>query len=512
MARLTVGNPRDPPVPGPGLGPALGTCSALPRPRFSRNMRDSTHLPHARAGTVEPTVPVELTERSLRDAVAVLGEWDADGARAAESALGWLGWEGEGPLLLRRYDVQLFVWYQLPRKFLAPLDDKRETADALARLLERLGGRAATYAEVCRSPETDRLLYAWEAEDPDAWRLFRGLLDGSGIEPPDTGLLVWGQVMGLEEACVREEVALALEHATEEGSLSPGARGFRRRQAEAVKAALRQPRNGEAGQTRIEAVHAERMEDWLERGHSRGNSARRAIVKRVASVVAADPPVIEPDLATAALSPALWLLEQAMDGVTLTQTGALNRALVREVAERWPGWWNAPLFGPPHREDDLTFLCELHQLLRQLRLVRRDKRRIVITARGRELHDDPAELLVTLAVELLRGESFPSACAELASALILDGMVADYSRTIARAIHPAIVAEGWQCDGDSPSERDVAWGVAGFLRPAESLGLLTPGEGASRYSRDQLMLTPAGRVALTAGLRARAFAAAAGPY
>lgn len=50
-------------------------------------------------------MPVELTERTLRDTVAVLGEWEPDGARAAESALGWMGWEGDGPLLLRRYDV-----------------------------------------------------------------------------------------------------------------------------------------------------------------------------------------------------------------------------------------------------------------------------------------------------------------------------------------------------------------------------------------------------------------------
>ncbi len=54
-------------------------------------------------------MPVELTERALRDAVAVLGEWDHNGAHTAQAALEWMGWEREGPLLLRRYDVQLFV-------------------------------------------------------------------------------------------------------------------------------------------------------------------------------------------------------------------------------------------------------------------------------------------------------------------------------------------------------------------------------------------------------------------
>ena len=167
-------------------------------------------------------MPVELSERELRDAIAVVGEWDREGAQSAQSAFEWMGWEGEEPLFLRRYDVQLFVWYVLPRKYLVGLDRKEAVAAALARTLERLGGQAAGYAEVCRAPETQRLLRAWEAEDPAAPRTFRELLDGSGIEPPDTDLLAWGSVMGFEEARVREQVATALEEAIESGDLSPG--------------------------------------------------------------------------------------------------------------------------------------------------------------------------------------------------------------------------------------------------------------------------------------------------
>jgi Exodeoxyribonuclease V, gamma subunit len=126
-------------------------------------------------------------------------------------------------------------------------------AAALARTLERLVDRAASYAEMCRSDETDELLQAREADDPSAWKRFRDLLGRSGLEPPDTDLLAWGQVMGLEEARVREQVAIALEEA-----------------------------------------------------------------------------------ARSTLAPVLWLLERADGGVALTETGALNRALVREAVERWP--------------------------------------------------------------------------------------------------------------------------------------------------------------------------------
>jgi len=318
--------------------------------------------------------------------------------------------------------------------------------------------------------------------------------------------------MGLEEARVREQVALALEQAIEEGRLCPGTRGFRRRQAEAAEAALREPWDGGDGLTRIQAVHAERMEGWLQRGHTRGSPERRAIVERVAAVVAADAQAIEPDLARTALAPAMWLLERARDGIALTQTGALNRALVREIVERWPGWWDTDLFGAPNREDEVALLHELHHLLRRLRLVRRAGRRIVITTRGGQLAESPPELLLALSEALFARESFSATCAELAGALMLDGAEADYSRTLAGAIHPAIVAEGWQSDGESPSERDVAWAVADFLRPAESIGLLRRGKGASRYSRDPLFLAPAGRVGIAAGLRARGLAPATGPF
>ena len=453
-------------------------------------------------------MPVELSERELRDAIAVVGEWDCEGAQAAQSAFEWMGWEGEEPLFLRRYDVQIFVWYVLPRKYLVGFDGKEAVAAALARALECLGGQAAGYADVCRAPETRRLLCAWEAEDPAAPRTFRKLLDGSGIEPPDTDLLIWGSVMGLEEARVREQVAIALEEAIESGDLSPGSRGFARRQAEVAKAALREPWDGEDGRSRLRAVHDERLEGWLQRGPGGRADARRAVLDGIAGAVSSEPPAIDFDGARSALEPALWLLEQGNDGIGLTQTGALNRALVREVAERWPSWWEADLFGPPHREDDVTPLWELHQLLRELRLLRRKGRRVKTTKRGRELSGDPPALLEALATELLRGENFYAACAELAGALILGGAPADYGETLAERVHPAVAAAGWQSGEESPSVRDVSWHIASFLRPAEAIGVLVDEGSGSRLSRKPLVLTEAGRTALTAALRVRALAPA----
>jgi hypothetical protein len=457
-------------------------------------------------------VPVELTERALHDVIAVMGEWNRDGAQAAESALNWMGWEGEGPLLLRRYDVQLFAWYTLPRKFLTSLEHKREATAALAQTLERLGGRAAGYAEVCRSAETDELLRAWQAEDPNARRRLRELLDRSGIEPPDTELLSWGHVMGFAEASIREQVSTALEQAIEDGRLTPVASSFRRRQAQIVDATLLEPEDEDDGRTRLQVIHAERLERWVRHGNTRGSHERRASIAPVAGLLASEPPTVDPAAAHVAMEPALWLLEQATNGITLTQTGALNRALVREVAQGWPSWWNAELFGPPKRQDDLGLLCELDALLRELRLVRPTKRQVVITAKGRTLLTDPPQLLITLTTALLAGDSFRAACAELAAALILDGTIASYSGALAERIHPAIVAEGWQAAGEPPHLQDVRWTISDFQRPAEAIGILERRESGSRLKPDPLILTPVGRVALIAALRARALATATGPY
>lgn len=448
-----------------------------------------------------------MSERALRDALAVIGEWDRDAARDAQSALGWMGWEEDGPLHLRRYDVQIFVWSILPRKYLASLEEKRQIAGSLATLLERLGGPAAGYADVCRSPETDDLLRAWEDEDPAAPKRLRELMEGSGLEPPDTALHRWGDMMGLEEARARDRVATALEEALEGGRLEPGASAsHRRRQADVADAAVLEPRDDDPGRSRLDAVLAERLERWLGRGGGSLSPARGAIIDPVAALIEAGEPEIESAAAGAAVVPALWLLDRAGDGIALTQTEALSRAFVREAAERFPHWWEADLFGPPHRETDVTLLRELHWLLRRLRLLRRTGRRVVVTKRGRDLAAQPPALITALATELLAGEAFPAACAELTAALILGGAAIDYSDRLAERIQPAIAADGWRSAGEPPDVRDIRWTIASFLRPAEAAGVLVRGERESRSSALASRLTEAGRPALIAGLRARALA------
>lgn len=66
--------------------------------------------------------------------------------------------------------------------------------------------------------------------------------------------------------------------------------------------------------------------------------------------------------------PVRLVLGLAADGVKLTPGGRLPRALVRQVQERYPNWY--PLGRPASIEEDLPPLSALHDLLREVGLLR----------------------------------------------------------------------------------------------------------------------------------------------
>jgi hypothetical protein len=426
-------------------------------------------------------MPIRLEAETLHHALARLEEWDHDAAADARASLTWLGWDVDGPLHLRRYDLLLHLWYELPTKVSGSLEDKHARAVALGRLLELTP--AADYAPLCREPQTLDQIALWEPSDARARRALGRLLDASGIEPPDTPLLAWSSVMGLVEAQAREDVAHALEIALEAGTLVPGTAGVKGRQAEVVADVLTPGR--------LESIHAERLERWRDDHRS---PTRTTIIDRVADTLKRPP--VTTDVSDAVVI-ARWLLDRGVDGIALTQTGALNRALVREAVELRPDWWDTALFGPPNREDEIVPVGRLHDLLRDLRLLRRSGRRIVATKRARTLLADPAALLDECATALLAGDTFDAVVGELAAALMLAGERMEYG-VLERAIHPAIVEQGWQSATGPPSVHAVGGAIGHLLAGLEALDLVT---GTRRTG---LALTPAGRYALHVGLRARA--------
>ncbi|HET9153355.1 MAG TPA: hypothetical protein VFN85_04490 [Solirubrobacterales bacterium] len=445
-------------------------------------------------------MPVELSPTAVARALARLGEHDLEAPGDVEAALELIAGreDDDAPLEVSRYRLQLFLWYQLPCKLLAPLAVMREVAGRLGRFLELFGEDAETYARLCTSEETMAMLEAWEEDDPAADERLREALVASGLEPPDTEVLAWRPVMGFEEARLRDQVALELERWIEREHVDTGARGFKRRQADLVAEFLRQPASELGGLAPLGVVVAERIEHWA-RG---GSEARAELIAPVLPMLRG--PTAEEEEMCESMEPLAWLLERAAEGIGLTQTGALNRDLVQRSVERFPAWWSAER---PQREEDVASLCEVHELARRMRLLRRSARRAVLTARGKALLGDRRGLRDAAAPHLIAAEGFSGAVQELTVAVLLAGPERGSLDDLVARVHAAIVAEGWNAAGQAPAALDVracAWEV---LRPAQALGLLVHEyeyDRERRRARDELTLSAAGREALRLALRARA--------
>jgi hypothetical protein len=159
----------------------------------------------------------------------------------------------------------------------------------------------------------------------------------------------------------------------------------------------------------------------------------------------------------------LWLLDELTRGVTLTQTGALPRALVRAAVGRYPDWWDTATVGPPYQEAELYPLRMLHDLVDELKLARRQRATLQLSPSGRALRAEPQRLLSEVAAAIAR---------DLPSELDL-------------ALARALVND----------QTEVAWPV---------LGLLTPFNGIAVERRTPTALTSGGHTLAATILDARA--------
>jgi hypothetical protein len=162
------------------------------------------------------------------------GAWALD----ARSAWDWLTASGDVPLVTL-HDLEYFLWYQLPAKFLTGHYHHRAVAAALGDLLSDLG--YGDGAALSRGPLTMHVLAEWEKGRSSGYRALRKALDASGVEPPDTDALAWGSVMGTVEASVFQTASSVLERALAEGAFTPGARGWKQAQAEVMRRFLTTP-------------------------------------------------------------------------------------------------------------------------------------------------------------------------------------------------------------------------------------------------------------------------------
>ena len=405
----------------------------------------------------------------------------AEDAGALYDALTW----GEGLETITQHGLQTLLWYELPRKFVGG-PPKLEMALALGHLLERAG--MPRYAAICRSQETAGVLAAWERGDRDGFAALGRAMDRSGVEPPDLPDFEWGDVMDGLEAGTRELVSQRLELAIAAGNLRPCAPGWRERQREIAGQLLLAPRADLHGQSPLAAIRAQRARAWA----CRRSGARRKLLEPLLAELSG-----ELDRHAARPLPALaWLLRRSAEGLPLTAAGFLAPAFVREAVERF----GLESYGDsPRRESDVPALGELHDLILELRAVRKRKRELRLTPSGRALIEDPAALWQAAAGGLTAGGGFAATASELALALVLEVRSPDDSQARLATI---LEEEGWreQQTGLPPSRETVMAYYFGVVRRLRAVGGLT----GERWFERPIELSPPGRAVALEALRQRA--------
>lgn len=429
--------------------------------------------------------------------IAAVGRGDlalADRMRVAADGLT----AGEGEEVITQASLQRFLWYDLPRRH--PDDPWRPLAEAAAVLLALLD--LDRYAAIARSTTTGAVLVAWEEEPGKGFSAFRSATAASGVEPPDTGLLTWGEVYGMEEAWVLHAVEVALERAVVAGELQPGRGSWRQVAARICDGVLQVPA-GSAGVTPLQAVLEERADTWVRHGRPAELQEWREAARTQMDLL--EPVNVAASEGGAAIAPMRWLVERCSEGVPLTQAGYLPPALVQEAVDRF-GWWG--LRGRPRSEVDVHQLGALRETATRLRLVGRRSRRLVATRRGALLANDPVGLFRAVAATLACEDEYLAMLSELVAHRLLAGQAADHA--LEHAIGPIIEAQGWLAGREPVSAERAGWSVHRALYYWRLFGLLVETrprwEGGRQTVLAVTALTPAGRAAALALLRARATA------
>ncbi len=435
-----------------------------------------------------------MTRQQVDAAVERVRARDETLGRFARSAASWLTAD-EGVGMLDQLSLQEFLWWHLPRK--VPQSDWDDLVRGAAGVLAELG--LDRYVEIANSAVTQRILGAWRFNPDQAAKLARDAEKSSGVLPPDTDLIQWGSIMGIYENSARVAVAQALEAAIVAGVFAPGARGWKTKASEVCDATMRETRDEEFGQTLLGLVETERAGSWLAAARNdrlrqwRGDVSRRLMHE------------IEPPAGVeAVVAPMRWLLGRAGEEITLTPSNYIARPLVLEAIEHFDWWdWEKP----PHSEADVHELSELREVAQARRLIRRRGKKLLATARGRELVDHPAALWHDLARSLGGTDDFGLMVAELIGLRLLDGEAIG-SETLAHAAGPILAEQGWRSGGEPLGHRDITWAVAERLHWWRVLDLVD--EERPRYVDGQrtgdwrVALNDNGEATVLAFLRSRA--------
>ena len=180
---------------------------------------------------------------------------------------------GEGIAMIHQAALQQYRWWYLPRDY--PKNEWQGLVEAATALLDELG--LPHLADVARCAATQTVLAAWAHGRKERAAAFRAAHAESGVEPPDTALLAWGSVMGVDEVRAVDAVERALGDAVAAGTLVPGAPRWHAKAAAITEAVLSRPLDLPPGQTLAALVTTERIGTWI-------NGARHPVQRSEADI------------------------------------------------------------------------------------------------------------------------------------------------------------------------------------------------------------------------------------
>jgi hypothetical protein len=416
---------------------------------------------------------------------------------AVQSVAGGLT-AGEGVDMIHQAALQQFLWWHLPRDY--PEDEWHGLVEATALLLDELGLKHL--ADLARSSETEKVLAAWRQGREKGAAAFRVAHAKSGVEPPDTTLLAWGSIMGVDEVRALDIVESALGDAIAAGNLVPGAPRWHAKAASITEAVLSRPLDLPPGQTLAGLVTTERIGTWIDSArHPTHKEWRSAVANRLLL------PIEPPSDPSGAVAPMRWLLERAAEpgGIELTQSNYLARATVLAAVEQFEWWdWHKP----PRSEADVHQLSTLRDAANRLRLVRRRGRRLHLTTHGVELLASPDRLWEQVASATEDSEDFTRAVTELVGLRLLQGRVEQ--RKLVSEVAPILIAQGWSTGGSLITVNHVSSAVYCPLRWWRLFNTIDEVKATWEYGTAReltphtVALTPDGERMVLAFLRSRA--------
>jgi hypothetical protein len=416
---------------------------------------------------------------------------------AVQSVAGGLT-AGEGVDMIHQAALQQFLWWHLPRDY--PEDEWHGLVEATALLLDELGLKHL--ADLARSSETEKVLAAWRQGREKGVAAFRVAHAKSGVEPPDTTLLAWGSIMGVDEVRALDIVESALGDAIAAGNLVPGAPRWHAKAASITEAVLSRPLDLPPGQTLAGLVTTERIGTWIDSArHPTHKEWRSAVANRLLL------PIEPPSDPSGAVAPMRWLLERAAEpgGIELTQSNYLARATVLAAVEQFEWWdWHKP----PRSEADVHQLSTLRDAANRLRLVRRRGRRLHLTTHGVELLASPDRLWEQVASATEDSEDFTRAVTELVGLRLLQGRVEQ--RKLVSEVAPILIAQGWSTGGSLITVNHVSSAVYCPLRWWRLFNTIDEVKATWEYGTAReltphtVALTPDGERMVLAFLRSRA--------